>query len=419
MGQTLEKPNTEKYNESNVGPGIRYGLASMQGFRMSMEDNHSVVIGIPELGEHVSWFSVFDGHNGSKVSAYCSSHLLESIVSVDEFKQTVIKENKLPHDKFKKKIESSLVTGFLKLDKKLLKAPEVLSTTGYVVGGTTAIGVIISEKYIIFSNCGDSRGVLSGKTGDGEKNAVSKPKLATIDHKPSNTTEEKRIKKAGGYVMKDRVNGHLAVSRVFGDFEYKNIKGKDPKKQLVTPEPDIYIKVRQTEIDEFVVLACDGVWDVMSNEEIVSFVSDRMKVTDDLETICNEVLDTCLHKGSHDNMSIIIIAFPAAPKIDQEAKTKHEALNTLLEQRVTNIVKEGCSNIPTEYKIFLENGSLEFNEIFRMLSEEEFSYLPLGGGLHSKKQRMLETFESLHAKNEDDPRSTIQSLPDNMNANSS
>ena len=414
MGQTLEKPNTEKYNESNNGPGIRYGLAAMQGYRMTMEDNHHVIIGIPELGAHVSWFSVFDGHNGSKVSEYCSCHLLESILSVDEFKQTIIKENKLPQEKFKKKIQSGFMSGFLKLDKELPKVPEVLSTTGYVVGGTTAIGVIISEKYIIFSNCGDSRGVLSGKTGDGEESAKSKPMLATIDHKPSNTTEEKRIKKAGGYVMRDRVNGHLAVSRVFGDFEYKNIKGKDPKKQLVTPEPDIYIKERQTEIDEFVVLACDGIWDVMSNEEIVSFVSDRMRVTDALESICNEVLDTCLHKGSHDNMSIIIIALPAAPKIDQEVKTKDEVLNTLLEQRVTSIVKERSDS-----GALSGNGSFDFNEIFRMLSEEDFSYLPPGGGLHSKKQRMLETFELFVTKNEDDPSSTIQYLPDNMNASSS
>ena len=121
MGQTLEKPNTEKYNESNNGPGIRYGVGSMQGFRMTMEDNHSVKIGIPELGTHVSWFSVFDGHNGSKISEYCSSHLLESILSVDEFKQTIIKQHKLPQDKFKKKIELGLVSGFLKLDKELPK----------------------------------------------------------------------------------------------------------------------------------------------------------------------------------------------------------------------------------------------------------------------------------------------------------
>ena len=84
--------------------------------------------------------------------------------------------------------------------------------------------------------------------------------------------------------------------RALGDFEYKNVEGKGPKEQLVSPEPEFYMKLREPEIDEFLVLACDGVWDVMTNEELVNFVSARMRVTDDLETIANEVIDTCLHK---------------------------------------------------------------------------------------------------------------------------
>lgn len=74
------------------------------------------------------------------------------------------------------------------------------------------------------------------------------------------------------------------------------MEGKGPKEQLVSPEPEFYMKLREPEIDEFLVLACDGVWDVMTNEELVGFVSARMRVTDDLETIANEVIDTCLHK---------------------------------------------------------------------------------------------------------------------------
>ena len=86
------------------------------------------------------------------------------------------------------------------------------------------------------------------------------------------------------------------IYRALGDFEYKNVEGKGPKEQLVSPEPEFYMKLREPEIDEFLVLACDGVWDVMTNEELVNFVSARMRVTDDLEAIANEVIDTCLHK---------------------------------------------------------------------------------------------------------------------------
>ena len=89
---------------------------------------------------------------------------------------------------------------------------------------------------------------------------------------------------------------NLFYSRALGDFEYKNVDGKGPTEQLVSPEPEFYMKLRDSESDEFLVLACDGVWDVMSNEDICSFISARMRVTDDLEFIANEVIDTCLHK---------------------------------------------------------------------------------------------------------------------------
>ena len=66
----------------------------------------------------------------------------------------------------------------------------------------------------------------------------------------------------------------------------------------VSPEPEFYIKTRDEVLDQFLVLACDGVWDVMTNEDIVSFITHRMKVQDNLEIICNEVIDTCLYKVS-------------------------------------------------------------------------------------------------------------------------
>merc|ERR1711934_554054 len=94
----------------------------------------------------------------------------------------------------------------------------------------------------------------------------------------SNEPEKERIQNAGGSVMIQRVNGSLAVSRALGDFEYKNVDGKGPTEQLVSPEPEFYIKERDESRDEFLVLACDGVWDVMSNEEICSFIGHRMRV---------------------------------------------------------------------------------------------------------------------------------------------
>jgi len=372
MGAFLEKPKTEKYNESKSGAGLRYGLSSMQGWRLEMEDAHSAIIGIPDIGETVSWFAVFDGHAGSRVSYHCSNHLLDCITSNDQFRDAIKKENELSEDELMEKVKSGVLKGFLELDEKLRKIPEVAN--GEDKSGTTAICVLISNNYIIFSNCGDSRGVLSG---DG-----SKPIVVTQDHKPSNPPELERIQDAGGSVMLQRVNGSLAVSRALGDFEYKNVDGKGPTEQLVSPEPEFYKKKRDHASDEFLVLACDGVWDVMTNEDICSFVSARMSVTDNLEQIANEVIDTCLHKGSRDNMSIIIIAFPGAPKVDPEAVRKEEELNKLIKQKVTDIIKENGEDI-------------SFSAVFQKMVEEGFDDLPPGGGIQSKKILIEETYNTL------------------------
>merc|ERR1712241_333612 len=239
--------------------------------------------------------------------------------------------------------------------------------------GTTAACALISQKYLIIANCGDSRGVCC---------TSGKPVLATQDHKPSNPPELERIQNAGGSVMIQRVNGSLAVSRALGDFEYKNVDGKGPTEQLVSPEPEFYMKKRESDKDEFLVLACDGVWDVMTNEDICSFVAARMRVTDNLEQIANEVIDTCLHKGSRDNMSIIIIAFPAAPKVDPDAVRKEDELNKLIKQKVTEIIEENDEDI-------------SFASVFQKMVEMDMEDLPPGGGIYSKKILIEETYKTL------------------------
>lgn len=371
MGAFLDKPKTEKYNESNSGAGLRYGLSSMQGWRIEMEDAHSAVIGLPDVGEKVSWFAVFDGHAGSRVSAHCANHLLDCVMASQSFKEAIKAEDSLAKDELFEKVKEGVLKGFLELDEKLRKIPEV--TNGEDKSGTTAVCALISEKYVIFSNCGDSRAVLSNG---------GQPVMATEDHKPSNPLERERIQNAGGSVMIQRVNGSLAVSRALGDFEYKNVEGKAATEQLVSPEPEFYIRERNVADDQFLILACDGVWDVMTNEDICNFVGHRMRVHEDLEAIANEVIDTCLHKGSRDNMSIIIIAFSGAPKVSEEAVLEEKALNELLKKRVAAIVEENDNDI-------------DFYSVFQKISEETIANLPTGGGIFSKKSLLEDIYGSI------------------------
>ncbi|XP_013395511.1 protein phosphatase 1B [Lingula anatina] len=355
MGAFLDKPKTEKHNETGVGNGLRFGLSSMQGWRVEMEDAHCAVIGLPGLQDW-SFFAVFDGHAGDRVSAYCSEQLLEAIVANEDFQRS---EPNLEN------VKKGIRTGFLNLDEKMRNIPDVIN--GKDKSGSTAVCSLVSPNHILFANCGDSRGI---HCRDG------RVWFTTQDHKPVNPTEKERIQKAGGSVMIQRVNGSLAVSRALGDFEYKNVEGMGPCEQLVSPEPEIYVEDRN-EKDEFLVLACDGVWDVMSNEDLYEFVKNRMQVTDDLQSICNQVVDTCLYKGSRDNMSIVIVAFQGAPSVSEDAQNREKELDDLLENKVKEILNGLSAKKEERY--------CDVNYVMNALSEEDIQGLPPGGGLAAKR----------------------------------
>lgn len=284
MGAFLEKPKTDKVTSSGECKGLRYGVSAMQGWRMEMEDAHvcNTNIKTPKRAlDGWAFFGVFDGHAGSKVSQYCAENLLECIVG--HFESDKEKED---NDITLEKAKEGIVEGFLSLDTKLREQPQWSS--GEDRSGTTAITVMVTPNQIIWGNCGDSRGLVcrSGELF-----------YATQDHKPYNTNEKDRIERAGGTVMMQRVNGSLAVSRALGDFDYKRSADLKPNEQLVSPEPDIVVNNRE-DTDEFLFLACDGIFDVMGNEEVISYISRQLTLTSDLAEICSNLLDLCLHKVS-------------------------------------------------------------------------------------------------------------------------
>ena len=81
-------------------------------------------------------------------------------------------------------------------------------------------------------------------------------------------------------MIMDRVNGELAMSRALGDYQYKQNEGLGTSEQMVSCYPDISVYVRKDE-DDVMVLACDGIWDVMSNVEAVSYIQEGLLADDD------------------------------------------------------------------------------------------------------------------------------------------
>ena len=206
--------------------------------------------------------------------------------------------------------QQQLVKSFKDFDRDVLRNT-LDSMSNRDCSGTTANVAYILPQHIVVANAGDSRAVLGQitKTSNGKVEAIP----MSFDHKPKNEKERERIIAAGGHVSMGRVDGDLAVSRALGDFIYKNPR-RTCEKQKVSPVPDIKIH-RRSEDDRFLILACDGIWDVMSNEDAVRFVSSHVaKGWMDMERIASELLDTCLRRGSRDNMSVILIVFKDGDK---------------------------------------------------------------------------------------------------------
>jgi protein phosphatase PTC2/3 len=115
-------------------------------------------------------------------------------------------------------------------------------------------------------NVGDSRAIASVR---------GRVQNLSYDHKPNNELETKRILAAGGWVEFNRVNGNLALSRALGDFVFKKNESKNAEEQIVTAYPDVESKDLSND-HEFILIACDGIWDVMTNEEVLEFVRSRI-----------------------------------------------------------------------------------------------------------------------------------------------
>lgn len=385
MGQFLEKPKTEKHNASGKGQDLRYGLGSMQGWRVDMEDAHATVLQLDEQRwPQWSYFGIFDGHAGYRTAVKSSEKLHQRILTslnslVQDSKMSLpITSSQLDYPKF----EMAIKDAYFKFDQEWRE--ENRNQNPDDKSGSTAISCLIDSERVYFLNVGDSRGILVSNEG--------RILLATKDHKPSDQAERQRIQEAGGTVLIQRVNGSLAVSRALGDFEYKNNQNRRPDQQLVSPEPEISYYNR-TKIDEtiaFIVLACDGIWDVMTNEELAAFILGRMHVTDDLTEIANNVLDMCLFKGSKDNMSLIIIAFPSAPVAGTEWKQRDDELDTEIRKKTIEILNR-----------FPNKNNVDVNTIWQQvmtsLNDQPSirDALPLGGGFLAKRWVFEQTFDSV------------------------
>jgi protein phosphatase 2C family protein 2/3 len=343
MGNTF-KPITVKETSSIQLGDICVGISSMQGCRREMEDGHIHEI----IDQDHLFLGVFDGHGGIGCVQYVcgivneqtgkpffeeTKGLIQILKETDEFEQ-YIREGKQDINL----LEKAITNTFIQIDKQMkeyLVKPEN-HFKAYTFGGCTGCVVVVTPDYIMCANAGDSRATMS--------NIGSQQIELSKDHKPENEVESKRIQSAGGYVQHGRVDGNLAVSRGLGDFEFKDNSTKEASEQKVSCVPEFIIKERKSLEEEMIIIACDGLWDVFSNDEAINEVRQIWHEGEtDIKLVAEEMLDKSLDKGSTDNISAIVIKFPNAivqsggggggVKERREKKAEQERLEKLAKEQ--------------------------------------------------------------------------------------
>lgn len=204
------------------------------------------------VSQYVSVFAVFDGHGGDFCSRWAANELPRRLRLVARLHHTPATEAEEVQA-----AATSLGDSLRQMDDDLRREGRKAWSCG-----TTAVALLVSPRCLTVANLGDSRAVLCRK---------GNPLPMSKDHKPRGPTERYRILQAGACIIDGRVNGDLALSRALGDFRHKNVPGLPPSKQPVSSDPELRCMMRMRD-DGFLLLACDGVWDVMSSADAVDFV---------------------------------------------------------------------------------------------------------------------------------------------------
>jgi len=234
-------------------------------FRRTMEDAHIVVDGFDGVDKH-GYFAIYDGHGGRGAVDFVAKALHTNFAEVYTKKDSIPEAWKEAYTMTDRQIGENKI----------------------LYSGTTAVTAFIrykdGERWLHVANVGDARAVLN-RNGRAER--------LTFEHKGSDESEAKRIVDAGGFIVLNRVNGILAVTRSLGDYAMK---------EYVTGDP-YTTDVKLDSTDNQLILACDGLWDVCQDQEALDLIASENSA----EAMSNKLLIHALKNGSTDNISVMVI----------------------------------------------------------------------------------------------------------------
>ena len=256
---------------------VTIGKSDMRGKRDAMEDS---VCAVGQLCGH-DLLCIFDGHGGHELASLASGFAQEQIMEALEA---------FPND-----VRNALITGIKGINKACREA--LGAHPQQVKVGTTALVALIDDSSYIMGNLGDTRAVLFQSAT--QPNALR----LTVDHRPLDEEEEyRRVISLGGYVSETgRVNGMLAVSKALGDFFLT---------PYVSDDPFIAQGVLKDD-DEFIIMACDGVWDVVTDEVACRLVAQSLfQFLETPDEAALRLRTWAYIQGSTDNITVMIVLLP-------------------------------------------------------------------------------------------------------------
>ncbi|KAL8032090.1 hypothetical protein ABFX02_13G071800 [Erythranthe guttata] len=263
-------PSETGKGKSKMSKYITHGYHLVEGKSTHPMEDY-VFAQFKEVGDNeLGLFAIFDGHLSREVPDYLKSHLFNNILNEPDFWTAT---------------ENAIRRAYRITDTTILDKAKDLGK-----GGSTAVtAILINCHKLVVANVGDSRAVIC-------KNGVAKQ--LSVDHEPEK--ERDTIENKGGFVTKfpgdvPRVDGQLAVARAFGD---KSLK------EHLSSEPDVVVEVIDDET-EFIILASDGIWKVMSNQEAVNCIRDIK----DAKKAAKRLNEEALARRSSDDISSVVVRF--------------------------------------------------------------------------------------------------------------
>lgn len=313
MGNYLSEPDKEKQGRKDGRSELlQYGACGMQGWRQHMEDAHLCIVDFNGRPDE-ALFAVFDGHGGREVAAFSKQRFPHVLLESPLYAKGEYLE--------------ALRQGYLQLD-------ELLNAEGkekWQNVGCTAVTVFFKGREFFVAHAGDSRAVLCRRGVAIE---------LTKDHKPTNPDERSRIDQAGGVVLHGRVNGNLNLSRSIGDLAFKNERSLSPERQLITANPDTLSRVLDSENDEFIVIACDGIWEVMDSQAVCDFIKPKLRESERISAVVEQLLDAVCSKNvasasgvGLDNLTCVVLDLrPGLPLLPDDPDRPPRVLRPLHEE---------------------------------------------------------------------------------------